>query len=98
MKHWAVVVISLVTLAGGFVAAHLLGACSAPTRAAALVVAGVILFEGWLIISTPSADNMPFWTSQEAHTAARVALVLITLATLIQGFGDVIAGALVSCR
>lgn len=63
----------------------------------ALVVALAVMIEGWKILTTPSLDDMPFWGSPEAHTAGRVVVVLVTVGTLIQGYGEKLATVFLAC-
>jgi hypothetical protein len=34
------------------------------------------------------ADDMPFWQSQEGHTALRYSVIIICIGTIIQGYAD----------
>jgi hypothetical protein len=63
----------------------------------ALVVAISVMVEGWIIFTTPRVDDLPGWTDPKQHTAARVTLVLVSVGTLIQGYGEKLATVLLSC-
>ena len=68
------------------------------TRSGTLVVATGILLESWLILKTPRADDMPAWTNQPGHTAIRVAIVIVCIGTIVQGYGDLPFRLLRRCR
>lgn len=58
-------------------------------RSGAAIVAVGILLETWKILTTPKADNMPFYQGQEGHSAIRSAVLIICVGTLIQGYADI---------
>ena len=69
------------------------------TRSGTLIVVAGILWESWLILKTPRADDLPFFgPSQAAHTAIRVAIVIVCVGTLVQGYGDSVSYILPACR
>jgi hypothetical protein len=54
---------------------------------ASIVVVGVLL-EAWKVLIIARADDMPFWQSQEGHTALRYSVIIICFGTVIQGYAD----------
>ena len=99
MKHRLIAAICFASLVAGFFLARLLNDCSHAARAGAIVVAVAVLCEGWLLLRTTRSDDMPFWGSPESHKAGRVAIALIVLGTLTQGYGDLLArNCLQICR
>jgi len=98
MKHAAIIGACLVALASGFWIAWWQADCTYVARAGALIVAIVVLSEGWIILTTKTPDELPLWTSPQVHSAARVAIILIFLGALIQGYGDLLAKVVFSCH
>ena len=60
-------------------------------RSGNLVAVSGILLEYWQVLTTPKADSMPFWRTQEGHSAARVAIVIVCFGSVIQGYGDLLS-------
>lgn len=98
MKHTIVVAGCLCAIAAGFALAWWQCDYTQVARAGALVVGFVVLSEGWIIITTPNPGNLPMWTNPAAHTAARLAIALICVGTLIQGYGDLVAEIVLPCH
>ena len=98
MRNIAVVVSCVAVFVFGLWLSWLLGDCSQSSRSGALIVAIVVLVEGWLLLVTKSSDDMPFWKKPESHQAARVAVALIAFGTLVQGYGDLLAKGLLLCH
>lgn len=68
------------------------------TRSGTLIVAAGVLLESWHILKTARADDMPFWGSQSAHTAIRVAIGIVCVGTIVQGYGDFLSRVFPACR
>lgn len=68
------------------------------TRSGTLIVAAGVLLESWLILKTSQNGDMPFFGSQSGHTAIRVAVVIVCLGTVVQGYGDFLSRILPACR
>jgi surface polysaccharide O-acyltransferase-like enzyme len=98
MKQVAIVISCAAIAAGGVVLGYMRCDWSALPRSGALVVVVAILSEYWVVLTTPSPDQMPFWTTTEGHTATRVAIVLMAIGTLMQGFGDLLAQPVLTCK
>ena len=67
------------------------------SRSGSLIVIAALITEYWKVITTPLADNMPFWTTPEGHSAMRAAILFICIGTLIWGFGDLVGQLQDSC-
>jgi len=68
------------------------------TRSGTFIVAVGIFLESWLVLKTPRAGNMPFYGGQSAHTAIRVAIVIVCFGTIVQGYGDFLSRIFLPCR
>lgn len=93
-KHWLTFTTALAVVSGATFWGWTRCDWSSVTRSGTVVVAAGILLEYWQLLRTTSADKMPFWTSQSGHEAARVAIVVVCLGTLLQGYGDWVASTL----
>ena len=98
MKHIVLAISSITVLAIGFWLAWYEGDCSHAARAGAMVVGIVVLVEGWILLVTKNPGNMPFWRNPASHSAARIAIVLIFIGTIFQGYGDLAARGLQLCH
>ncbi len=67
------------------------------TRSGTFIVAAGVLWESWPILKTPRVGDLPFYGSQAAHTAVRVAIVIVCVGTLVQGYGDFVSHILPAC-
>jgi len=97
VKHWAV----LLVCAAIFLVSVWFGwrTCdwSWVQRSGTLIVAVGVLLESWKVIITPRADGMPFWQTQEGHSAIRAAVLVVCVGTFIQGYADLPFRAFSAC-
>lgn len=89
LKVTVFVICSLVVALHVFVAVSTNDASWVSRSGSSFVAVGLLL-ESWKIITTPLADDMPFWSSQSGHSALRTSVLIIIVGTLIQGYGDLV--------
>ena len=82
-----ILIVALVTMAS-FVVSYVRADWLIFSRAGALIVVLGVFLEYWPIIIQPDHGKMPFWRSDDSHTAARIAAIVVCIGTLIWGFGD----------
>lgn len=95
-KHWLTFVTVIAVVSGATFLGWIRCDWSHVTRSGAVVVTAGILLEYWKLLQTTSVDETPFWGTQSAHDATRVAIVVVCLGTLIQGYGDWVASSILS--
>lgn len=98
MKHILTVIVCFLILAAGTGYAWWKCEWPAVSRAGTVMVVAAILFESWRPLLTSNPDNLPFWKSPASQNSARVALLLVCFGTLVQGWGDLVAEVVLSCR
>lgn len=52
-----------------------------------VVVVGILL-DYWPVLRTVNVDDMAFWGTQEGHDSMRIAILVVCVGTLVQGYGD----------
>jgi hypothetical protein len=97
--HFAIAAICLSILGANVWLAWTICDWSWVTRSGTLIVVAGILWESWPILKTARAGDLPFYgPGQAAHTAIRVAIVIVCVGTLVQGYGDSASHILPACR
>ena len=101
-SHWpwhiAIAAICLVILGASVWLAWIACEWSRVTRAGTLIVGAGIFWESWPILRTSRVGDLPHYGDQAAHTAIRVAIVIVCIGTLVQGYGDLVSHVLPACR
>jgi hypothetical protein len=95
-RLWLVLICSAIFLAGFWLSWRTCNGSWINSSGTLIVIAGIFL-EGWKLLTTKRADDMPMWGTQESHTAIRVALFIVIVGTLVQGYGDYLLGLLRTC-
>jgi len=94
-RHVLLWILSAGSLAGGLVTTL---ATREPTwieRSGSLVVVAALVVEGWTILTTKSAGELPAWPTDEGHRAAKHAIAAAVLGTLVWGWGGPIGRCVV---
>lgn len=95
-RLWLVLICSAIFLASIWLSWRTCNGSWINSSGTLIVIAGIVL-EGWKLLTIKRADDMTWWRTQESHTAIRVALLIVIVGTLVQGYGDFLLGLLRTC-
>jgi hypothetical protein len=94
MKHVALWIVSVLLILLSAIIPAADSRCAWISRAGGLIVTLGILWESWPLLTTARADDLPMWTSPEAHSAVRHAILVTCFGTLIWAYAEPVCAAL----
>ena len=96
-RHILTILIAIIIIFGAFFLSYSKSDWMYFSRAGSLIVFFGIVLEYWPVIIQSDPDKLLVWTSPDSHKAARVALVIVSVGTLIWGFGDCVCSIFGQC-